>query len=77
MIAYIERQRLCVPRQAETAKYSIRDVLPRLPLQAPPDITLDEAKTALMTGGIGQEIKDHFRFHFMKMASGFLIPYFA
>ncbi len=77
MMAYLEHQRLCVPRQAETAKYSIREVLLRLALQAPPDIIPDEAKTALMTGGIGLEIKDHFRFHFMKMTTGFLIPYFA
>jgi Protein of unknown function (DUF4238) len=77
MMAHLEHQRLCVPRQAETAKYSIREVLLHLALQAPPDIIPGEAKTALMTGSIGIEIKDHFRFHFMKMASGVLIPYFA
>jgi hypothetical protein len=77
IMAYLEHQRICVPRQAETAKHSIRDVLLHLALQAPPDSIPSEAKTALMTGAISIEIKDHFRFHFMKMASGVLIPYFA
>jgi hypothetical protein len=77
ILAYLALQHIRVPRQAEDAKQTAREVLELLAHQAPSEIFPPEAKIALMRGEIVISIKDAFRFNFMKMVTMELILYLS
>lgn len=69
IINYIEFQRIRVPRQAEAAKVLAKSYLEHLMMS-------DKNDRRLLEGNY-VEIKDAFRFEFMRMASGQIGPYLS
>lgn len=68
LLTYFEIQRIRVPRQAETGKALMREVVLKF---APPD-----AIEAIASGKFLLEIKDAARFDFMRFSIGTLSPWF-
>lgn len=69
LLTYIELQRIRVPRQAESTKKLMRDLILRL---APKDIKAD-----IDSGKFSLTIKDAARFDLMRMAIGSMSPWFG
>ena len=77
ILAYLELQRIRVPRQAEIAKQILETEFLVQALHARPDIMTPEFITAIMKGEITIELNDSYRFNVMKIFSRQLSPYFA
>ncbi len=71
MLIYLELQRIRVPRQAKVVNEQFKAMLTRFALND------KETASALANGKVEIEVKDSFRFEFMKKIIGNISPYFS
>ncbi|HDH28847.1 MAG TPA: DUF4238 domain-containing protein [Euryarchaeota archaeon] len=69
MLAYLELQRIRVPRQAEAAKQLLRRAIIK---NSPPEVA-----KSIFDGKVNIDINDSFRFDFMRMVVGQMGVYFS
>lgn len=71
MLCYLEFQRIRVPKQAKIAKELLKTTVTRLALND------EELSSYLVSGKVEIKVNDSFRFDFMKIVIGNILPYFS